>query len=76
MGMTSYPNSEMGRLIRSTFKKSGLSILALSKRSSVPYATAHGVIRGTRDPSLSNTEKLCKVLGLELKPIKRRKRKG
>ena len=71
--MRSEPNSRMGNLIRATFRKSGLSIKRLAERAEVPYATCHGTITGVRDPSLSNAGKLCQVLGLELRPVQRRK---
>ena len=74
--MTSHPNSRMGNLIRATFRKSGLSIKKLSEQAHVPYATVHGTITAVRDPSLSNAEKLCEVLALELRPVRRGKRKA
>ena len=62
----------MGNVIRQAFKKSGLSILALSKRSGVPYAAVHGLVNGNSDARLTTASKVCAVLGLELRP----KRKG
>ena len=70
--MKTNPNSEMGELIRKRFRKSGLTIKRLTEQAGVPYAAAHGVVRGTRDPMLSTANKLCKVLGLELRPMRRR----
>ena len=70
--MKTNPNSDMGELIRERFRKSRMSIKRLAKRAGVPYAAAHGVVRGTRDPMLSTANKLCKVLGLELRPMRRR----
>ena len=65
----------MGNLIRSTFARSGMSIRQLSKRADVGYATAHGLIRGTLNPSLTIVERICTVLDLELRPVRRGKRK-
>ena len=73
--MRSNPNNEMAKLIRARFHRSGLSIKALADQAKVPYAAAHGVINGTRDPMLSTAVKLCKVLGLELRPTRGTKRK-
>lgn len=73
--MRSTPHNPMGDLIRATFRKSGLSVNELSRRSDVPYASVHAVVAGTRDPTLSTTAKLCKVLGLELQPVRRTKRR-
>ena len=65
----------MGNLIRSTFARSGMSIKQLSKRADIGYATAHGLIRGTLNPSLSIVERICTALDLELRPMRRGKRK-
>ena len=65
----------MGNLIRSTFARSGMSIKQLAKRADVGYATAHGLIRGTLNPSLTIVERICKALDLELRPVPREKRK-
>ncbi|MHC4089826.1 MAG: helix-turn-helix domain-containing protein [Planctomycetota bacterium] len=65
----------MGDVIRATFRKSGLSIKQLADRSGIPYASAHGIVSGTRDPALSTVSKLAPVLGLELAPVRRRKGK-
>ncbi len=74
LDMKSTPHNPMGDLIRATFRKSGLSVNELSHRSGVPYASVHGLIAGTRDPALSTADKICKVLGLELRPVRRGKR--
>ena len=66
----------MGNLIRSTFARSGMSIRELSKRADIAYATAHGMIRGTLNPSLTIVERICTVLDLELRPVRRSKRKA
>ncbi|MHC4063644.1 MAG: helix-turn-helix domain-containing protein [Planctomycetota bacterium] len=73
--MKSTPKNEMGDLIRATFRKSGLSIKQLADGSGVPYASVHGVVSGTRDPALSTAARLAKVLGLELRPVRRRKKR-
>ena len=72
--MKTNPENEMANLIRERFRKSGLSIKKLADLAGVPYAAAHGFVRGTRDPVLSTAAKMCKVLGLELRVI-RAKRK-
>ena len=63
----------MGNLIRSTFARSGMSIKQLAKRADVGYATAHGLIRGTLNPSLTIVERICMALDLELRPVRRGK---
>ena len=73
--MRSNPDNPMAEIIRERFGRSGLSIKKLAERSGVAYAMAHGVINGTRDPVLATAAKLCKVLGLELRPVRESKRK-
>ena len=74
--MKTNPKNEMANLIRGRFRKSGLSIKKLADLAGVPYAAAHGFVRGTRDPVLSTAAKMCKVLGLKLRPVRATKRKG
>ena len=68
------PKGDMAELIRATFRESGLSMKQLAERSGVYYASVHGLIVGGRDPALSTADKICKVLGLELRPVRRGKR--
>jgi len=60
-------------MIRETFRKSGMSIKQFAREAGVPYAAAWGTVNGTRDPALSTACKLRQVLGLELRPVRRRK---
>ncbi len=69
-------NSEMAKLIRRAFRESGLSLKRLSDESGTRYASVHAFFTAERDPQLSTIEKWCRVLGLELRPIRRGKRKG
>ena len=66
----------MGNLIRATFTRSGMSIRQLSKRAGVGYATAHAVVRDSIDPTLTTVERICNALDLELRPVRRGKRKA
>lgn len=70
------PKSDMAELIQAAFRSSGLSMKQLAERSKVHYASVHGLIVGGRDPALSTADKICKVLGLELRTVGRGKRKG
>jgi len=67
---------DLGDAIRKAFGDSRLSMSALSKQAGVPYAAVHGLLNGTSDARLSTATKLCRVLGLELHPMRRGKRKG
>ena len=59
-------DTDWARLIRSEFKKSGLSMKQLSERAGVHYASVHGFLATGKDPRLSTTRKICRVLGLVL----------
>ena len=69
-------NDSMRNLILSTFARSEMSIKRLAKRADVAYATAHGLIRGSLNPSLTVVERICTALDLELRPVRRSKRKA
>ncbi len=56
-------------------RECGLSIAELSRRTELPYATIHGFIRDERLITLRSAAAIARVLGLELQPIKT-KRKG
>ena len=59
-------DNDWARLIRSEFKKSGLSMKQLSERAGVHYASVHGFLATGKDPRLSTSRKICRVLGLAL----------
>ena len=69
------PRNEMADLIRQVFRKRGWSIKRLADESGLPYASAHAFILATRDPTLSTAARMCRVLGLELRPVRGRQRK-
>ena len=73
--MTSNPENKMCKVLRAAFRKSGLSVRALSIRSGVAYNAVHATMKGNRDPLLSTVARLSEVLGLELRPVRRGKRK-
>lgn len=76
--MKTNSDNSMAELIRERFRATGWSILQLAKRSSVPYAAAHGFVNGDRDVVLSTAAKLCDALGLQLRSVRqaKTKRKG
>ena len=71
-------SADIEQQLRDAALKSGLSILALSKRSSVAYSGMHGFLTGDRRITLRCAARLAVVLGLKLRPVRRgkRKRKG
>ena len=74
--MKNEPQIDLGSRIQAAFRKSGLSIKQLSERSGCPYASVHGFITADRDITISTASKLCDVLGLELRPVRRTKQKA
>ena len=57
--------------LRDAAKRSG-SMLQLSKRAELPYATIHGFIRDEKTVTLRSASKIADVLGLELRAKKRK----
>ena len=70
------PDNPMANMIRAAFRESGMSIKTLSVKAQVPYATVHGFVSGVRDVALSSASKMAETLGLELRPVRRGKRKA
>ena len=54
-------------------RTSGLSINALALRSGLPYQTVHGFLTADRRITLESAAKLATLLGLELRPARKRK---
>ena len=57
-------------------RRSGLSMLQLSKRSGLAYAIVHGFVRDGRAITLKSGGKLAATLGLELRPVRRKRKEG
>lgn len=66
---------DLAEQLRNGFHRSGLSRFALAKRAGVSYSVVHRIMAGNRDITLATASKLCGVLGLEFKPVRRRPRK-
>lgn len=47
----------------------------MSDRTQIGYASMHGYVTGTRSMTMRNAAKLAILLGMELRPAGRRKRK-
>ena len=61
--------------LRRAARESGLSIRQLTIRAGLRYQTTHGFCTRSRGITLESASKLCELLGLELRPV-RRKRKA
>ena len=55
--------------LRNAARRSGLSMLQLSKRARLPYASIHNFVANDQGLSLRSAAKLAKVLALELQPV-------
>jgi len=61
-------------IVRETFERSGLSMKRLADLSGAQYQSTHGFFRTrTRTATIETFERWCNVLGLELRPAKKRK---
>lgn len=61
---------EMADVLRTAIAKSGLSALALSKKTGVAQPIISAFLRG-KDIRLATANKLARYLGLELRPKKK-----
>jgi hypothetical protein len=60
---------ELARIIRKAIAADGRSMYAIAKAADVPYQGLHPFARGQRnDIALSTADRLCRVLGLTLRP--------
>ena len=62
--------------LRQAARRSGLSIRQLSLQARIPYAAVHGFVAQDRGMTLTTANKLAALLGLELRPTRRRAKKG
>ncbi len=72
MSKTRKRQSMLDKQLLAAFRESGMTRYELSKRSGAPYAAIHGWVAGTRSLTLATASKVCKVLGLELGPKRKR----
>ncbi len=61
--------------IRAAVRAADLSMLALSREAGVPYSVVHDFITGKGNVNLRNAERICRVVGLDLRPVRRGKRR-
>ena len=64
----------MTDLIRRTIRADKRTMYRLAKDSGLPYQTVHRFARGQREDLVMGTAwRLCAALGLELRPVNRRR---
>ena len=69
--MLSKSNAGIRAQLLDAIQKSGLNRFQLAKHAGLPYAVVHGLVSGGRDVTLASAERLCEVLGLELRSMRR-----
>lgn len=62
--------------IRRAIKERGLSAYRVAKDSGIDRAVAVRFINGERGLTLDTASRICGMLGLELRPVQRRRAKG
>ncbi len=71
MGMSKQSN-KLATAIRNAIEQDERSLYAIAKAAGVTYQTLHPFARGQReDITIGTADRLCKVLGLELLPIRK-----
>ena len=65
----------MTRVLQQAIRDSGLNLVELHKKSGVSPAQVSQFMRGNRSLTLGAVEKLGVALGLELRPVRKRKGK-
>jgi transcriptional regulator with XRE-family HTH domain len=65
----------MTKVIQDTIRDSGLSVLEVARRAGITQGQLSRFMRDERTLTLPAAEKVCRVLGLELRPVPKRTRK-
>ncbi len=63
---------DLGEQLKKAIRRSGLTRKQISDQASVGYAAIHGFMAGTRDLTLTSASKIADVVGVELKPRRRK----
>jgi DNA-binding phage protein len=69
-------SAEMTKQIQDAIRATGLPLLEVARRTGVSQPQLYRFMNNTRTLTLPAVEKLCKALGLELRPSKQPKPKG
>ncbi len=67
--------ADLEKQLRDEAARFGWSMFELAKRAGLGYATVHGYLLRNRSISVHSAAKLAAALGLELRPVRRGKRK-
>jgi hypothetical protein len=68
-------HKSLAAVIREAIERDERSLYAIAKLASISYQALHPFFRGHREEiTLGTASRLCRVLGLELRPTTRRKK--
>ena len=67
--------TDLGEQLRAAIRRSGLSRKQAADRTGVSYSVIHGFMSGERSMTLDTASKVADLVGVELRPV-RRKRKA
>jgi len=62
--------------LRAAVRDSGLSVRQLALRAGLPYAVVHRFVNEQADLNMRTASKLATLVGLELRPIRGKPKKG
>lgn len=68
--------TDLAQTMRRAFHASDLTMYAVAKLSGVDRAQVVRFFSGNRGLTLGAASRICEVLGLELRPVRKPKRKG
>ena len=67
---------DLRQQLRDAMERSGLTRKRIADETGLSYSMIHGLVEGTRDVRLDSASRIAKVLDLELRSVRRSKRKG
>ena len=67
---------DLGKTLRQAASDSGWSMKRIADEGGLHYASVHGFLVSNRTLTLETASKLCELFGLELRPVRRSKKKG
>jgi DNA-binding phage protein len=74
--MSMADRSSFPEIIREAIRRDGRTLYRLARDSGVNSAVLGRFMRGERDFNLRTAERVCKAIGLELRPLRKGKPKG
>ena len=66
--------TDLAGQLREVIRRSGLNRKQVADQTGISYAAIHGFVGGTRDMRLSTASKVAELLGVELRPMRRKQK--